>query len=88
MEPCPPGWELSVRLTTSPRKKLPVRKPAPGYSNKRKTYKSMDELCIVGQKKNAKLGTGRRSQRVEGYGGGPLWRPIMEAKAHIELQCQ
>ena len=30
----------------------------------------MDGLCIVGYKKNAKLGTGRSSQGIEGYGGG------------------
>ena len=34
----------------------------------------MDGLSIVGHKKNAKLGTGRSSQGIEGYGGGPLWR--------------
>ena len=34
----------------------------------------MDGLCIVGHKKNAKLGMGWSSQGIEGYGGGPLWR--------------
>ena len=30
--------------------------------------------CILSDIKNAKLGTGRSSQEIEGYGGGPLWR--------------
>ena len=30
--------------------------------------------CVLsGKKKNSKLGTGRSSQGIEGYGGGPLW---------------
>ena len=30
--------------------------------------------CILLDIKNSKLGTGRSSQGVEGYEGGPLWR--------------
>ena len=34
----------------------------------------MDGLCFVRHEKIAKLGTGRSSQGIEGYGEGPLWR--------------
>ena len=30
--------------------------------------------CVLSDIKNAKIGTGRSSQGIEGYGGGPLWR--------------
>ena len=30
-------------------------------------------MLLIGHK-NAKLGTGRSSRGIEGYGGGPLWR--------------
>ena len=30
--------------------------------------------CAFSDIKNAKLGTGRSSQGIEGYGGDPLWR--------------
>jgi hypothetical protein len=30
--------------------------------------------CVLSDIKNAKLGTGRSSQWIEGYGGGPFWR--------------
>ena len=30
--------------------------------------------CVLSDIKNAKLGTGRSIQGIEGYGGGPLWR--------------
>ena len=36
------------------------------------TYPKIDGL--LSDIKNAKLGTGRSSQGIEGYGGGPLWR--------------
>ena len=29
---------------------------------------------VLSEIKIAKLGTGRRSQGIEGYGGGPLWK--------------
>ena len=34
--------------------------------------------CISSDIINAKLGTGRSSQGIEGYGGGPLWRKMPE----------
>ena len=30
--------------------------------------------CVLSDIKNAKLGIGRSSKEIEGYGGGPLWR--------------
>jgi hypothetical protein len=30
--------------------------------------------CVLSDIQNAKLGTGRSSQRIEGNRGGPLWR--------------
>ena len=46
----------------------------------------MDGLCIVGHDKNAKLGSGKSSQGIKGYGGCPLWRrrPAFGCSAHEE----
>ena len=46
----------------------------------------MDILCVVGHEKNAKLGIGRSSQGIEGYGGDPLWRcrPTLGCSANEE----
>ena len=30
--------------------------------------------CVLSDIKNVRLGIGRSSQGIEGYGGGPLWR--------------
>ena len=42
--------------------------------------------CVLSDIKNAKLGTGRSSQGIEGYGGGPLWRrsPALGCSANEE----
>jgi hypothetical protein len=43
--------------------------------------------CVLSGIKNAKLGTGRSIQGIEGYGGGPLWRrgPTLGCSANEEV---
>ena len=42
--------------------------------------------CVLSDIKNARLGTGRSSQGIEGYGGDPLWRrrPALGCSANEE----
>ena len=42
--------------------------------------------CELSDIKNVKLGTGRTSQGIEGYGGVPLWRrrPVLDCSANVE----
>ena len=53
--------------------------------------------CVLSDiKQNARLGTGRSSQGIEGYGGGPLWKrkPALgcnvndEDEVNLFAQCQ
>jgi hypothetical protein len=46
----------------------------------------IDGLYIVGHKKDTKFGTGRHSQGIEGYEGGPLsrQRPTLGCSANEE----
>ena len=43
-------------------------------------------VCVFSDIKNAKLGTGRSSQGIEGCGGAPLWRrrPALGCSANEE----
>ena len=42
--------------------------------------------CVLSDIENTKLGTGRSSEGIEGYGGGPLWRrrPALGCSANDE----
>ena len=85
--PGPPGSGLGVRLTTPPRKKLPVRKPEMWHRKglmKMQCTKINDLNCVLTDIKNAKLGTGWSCQGIEGYEGGPLWkrRPAVGCSAN------
>ena len=65
MGPGPPGWEIGCGVDNATRKKTACRKP-----------ELWPQKGLM-KRKELMQGTGRSSQGIEEYGGGPLWRQVV-----------